>query len=254
MMIRAKAPLRVSLAGGGTDVPPFPVMEGGAVLSTTINSYAWGTLRPRDDREIRINSLDFGVSLTYGSHADLVLDGQLDLVKATIKQLIGSESLWARCSRQPRARVPGVFATCRLRLSPGLRRLSRLARGGHSPVRIASGARFKHQPFLRSLDRIVTLRSPVIATLPGYVLAGGLGLRLRSVIGPLPKTLAPEGLPMGVDVSLEQDVFPGLIGRRASSGLRAVVFDRFFVDIGIPRDHAALDRNPEPLLCRPSAC
>lgn len=90
-MIRAKAPLRISLAGGGTDVPPFPAREGGVVLSTTINSYAWGTLRPRNDEQICINSLDFGLSLAYSSRHDLVLDGQLDLAKATIKQLIGSE-------------------------------------------------------------------------------------------------------------------------------------------------------------------
>jgi D-glycero-alpha-D-manno-heptose-7-phosphate kinase len=90
MMIRAKAPLRISLAGGGTDVPPFPAQEGGVVLSTTINSYAWGTLRPRNDEQILINSRDFGVSLAYSSREDLVLDGQLDLAKATIKQLIGS--------------------------------------------------------------------------------------------------------------------------------------------------------------------
>ncbi|MBA2382648.1 MAG: GHMP kinase [Chloroflexi bacterium] len=92
MLIRAKAPLRVSFAGGGTDVPPFPAMEGGAVLSTTIKSYAWGTLRPRPDRQIRIDSLDFGISLEYSSHRDLVLDGQLDLAKAAIKQLIGPDS------------------------------------------------------------------------------------------------------------------------------------------------------------------
>jgi D-glycero-alpha-D-manno-heptose-7-phosphate kinase len=40
MVIRAKAPLRVSFAGGGTDVPPFPETEGGAVLSATIDRYA----------------------------------------------------------------------------------------------------------------------------------------------------------------------------------------------------------------------
>lgn len=89
MLIRAKAPLRVSFAGGGTDVPPFPAQEGGVVLSATINRYAWGTLRPRDDQQICINSLDFGTSMTYSSRSKLVYDGQLDLAKAAIMKIEG---------------------------------------------------------------------------------------------------------------------------------------------------------------------
>jgi D-glycero-alpha-D-manno-heptose-7-phosphate kinase len=90
MLIRAKAPLRISFAGGGTDVPPFPQQEGGCVLSATIDRYAWGTLRPRDDGKICINSLDFGSSLSYSSRRDIVLDGNMDLAKAAIKKLTGA--------------------------------------------------------------------------------------------------------------------------------------------------------------------
>lgn len=90
MLIRAKAPLRISFAGGGTDVPPFPRLEGGAVLSATIDRYAWGTLRPRHDDRICISSLDFGTSLAYSSRRDVVLDGEMDLVKAAIRKLIGA--------------------------------------------------------------------------------------------------------------------------------------------------------------------
>jgi D-glycero-alpha-D-manno-heptose-7-phosphate kinase len=89
-LIRAKAPLRVSFAGGGTDVPPFPQDEGGCVLSATINRYAWGTLRVRADEKVCINSLDLGLSLSYSSHRDLVYDGQIDLAKAAILRLAGS--------------------------------------------------------------------------------------------------------------------------------------------------------------------
>jgi D-glycero-alpha-D-manno-heptose-7-phosphate kinase len=89
MLIRAKAPLRISFAGGGTDVPPFPQQEGGAVLSATIDRYAWGTLRPRSDGGILINSLDFGTSLAYSSRKDVVIDGEMDLVKAAIRKLTG---------------------------------------------------------------------------------------------------------------------------------------------------------------------
>ena len=90
--MRAKAPLRISFAGGGTDVSPFPELEGGCVLSSTINRYAWGTLRPRTDGRICINSLDFGVSLSYGSRAELVFDGQMDLPKAAIHRLAGDHT------------------------------------------------------------------------------------------------------------------------------------------------------------------
>lgn len=90
--IRAKAPLRISFAGGGTDVPPFPAEEGGCVLSATINRYAWGTLRPRNDSEIRIESRDIGTSLTFSSFGEVVLDGQLDLAKAAIRRLAGPDS------------------------------------------------------------------------------------------------------------------------------------------------------------------
>lgn len=90
MLIRAKAPLRISFAGGGTDVPPFPAQEVGCVLSATIDRYAWGTLRPRDDGSICINSLDFGTSLTYSSRREMRLDGQMDLAKAAIARLTGA--------------------------------------------------------------------------------------------------------------------------------------------------------------------
>ena len=92
MLIRAKAPLRISFAGGGTDVPPYPKKEGGCVLNATINKYAYGTLLPRKDRQIKIESLDFGISVNYDVDEDLVYDGKLDLVKAAIKRLGGQDS------------------------------------------------------------------------------------------------------------------------------------------------------------------
>lgn len=89
MRISTKAPLRVSFAGGGTDVAPFPASEGGAVLSSTINRYAYGTLMPRLDSQICIESVDFGVSVDFGIKETLVFDGKLDLAKAAIKRLGG---------------------------------------------------------------------------------------------------------------------------------------------------------------------
>lgn len=91
MLIRARAPLRISFAGGGTDVPPFPQLEGGCVLSTTISRYAYCTLQPRDDHNIAVQSLDYGLSITYPPADALEYDGKLDLVKAAIRNLVPTD-------------------------------------------------------------------------------------------------------------------------------------------------------------------
>lgn len=86
-VLRARAPLRVSFAGGGTDVSPFPEREGGAVLSATISSYAYATLRPRTDGRITVESHDYGTSIGYEVGGPVVFDGQLDLPKAAIARI-----------------------------------------------------------------------------------------------------------------------------------------------------------------------
>lgn len=55
MIIRSKAPLRLGLAGGGTDVSPYSEMYGGAILNATIDLYAYTTLIPRNDKRITVN-------------------------------------------------------------------------------------------------------------------------------------------------------------------------------------------------------
>ena len=92
MLIRAKAPLRISFAGGGTDVPPFPEREGGLVLNATINRYAYGSLTARDDDQIAVESHDYGMTARFGVDEPLVFDGKLDLVKAAIRRFAGGGS------------------------------------------------------------------------------------------------------------------------------------------------------------------
>jgi len=87
MIVRSRAPLRISFAGGGTDVPPYPQERGGAVLSVTINKYAYASLVPTDDEAITVQSLDYDVVAKYHTAEDLAYNGELDLVKATIRRL-----------------------------------------------------------------------------------------------------------------------------------------------------------------------
>lgn len=87
MIVRSKAPLRISFAGGGTDVSPCPETIGGAVLNTTIDKYAYCTLVKRADNLINVQSLDYDIVAKYDNADDLNYDGKLDLVKAAIKVL-----------------------------------------------------------------------------------------------------------------------------------------------------------------------
>lgn len=87
MIIRSKAPLRISFCGGGTDVSPYPEERGGVVLSATIDKYAFSSLKTIDNGEIRITSLDYDIVAKYNADQDLVYDGELDLVKAVIKKM-----------------------------------------------------------------------------------------------------------------------------------------------------------------------
>ncbi len=104
-VIRAKAPLRISFAGGGTDVPPYPEREGGLVLNATIDRYAYGTLCPREDNAIGIESHDYGMSAVFDVHEPLVFDGKLDLAKAAIRRFAGRETrgfdLWLHSNAPP---------------------------------------------------------------------------------------------------------------------------------------------------------
>jgi D-glycero-alpha-D-manno-heptose-7-phosphate kinase len=87
MIIRSKAPLRISFCGGGTDVSPYVEERGGVVLSVTIDKYAYASLRIRDDENISVQSLDYDIVAKYRVDDDLEYNGELDLVKAVIRNM-----------------------------------------------------------------------------------------------------------------------------------------------------------------------
>lgn len=84
---RAKAPVRLSLAGGGTDFTGFFSRHGGCSLSTTMAHHCHATLRKRDDDAINIHSYDLRQTIRYKNLDEVVYDGKLDLLKSAIKVL-----------------------------------------------------------------------------------------------------------------------------------------------------------------------
>ncbi|MDF1512252.1 MAG: GHMP kinase [Anaerolineae bacterium] len=87
MIIRSRAPLRISFAGGGTDVSPYMEEQGGAVLNVTIDKYSYASLQLNNSRNITVHSLDYDIIAKYDLDKPLPYDGRLDLVKAVINRL-----------------------------------------------------------------------------------------------------------------------------------------------------------------------
>ncbi len=88
MIIRSKAPLRIGLAGGGTDVSPYSDIYGGAVLNATISLYAYASIEPRTDNMIVIRSIDKDTTIELPSSDYIEIDGQLDLIKGVYNRII----------------------------------------------------------------------------------------------------------------------------------------------------------------------
>lgn len=73
MIIRSKAPLRIGLAGGGTDLETYSDRYGGAVLNATISMYAYATIQTRDDGRIVIHALDRNIELNTPMAEEITL-------------------------------------------------------------------------------------------------------------------------------------------------------------------------------------
>jgi D-glycero-alpha-D-manno-heptose-7-phosphate kinase len=88
MIYRSKAPLRIGLAGGGTDVAPYSDIYGGAILNATISMYAYANIEPRTDGKIVLNSIDKSEEIVLSSELHLPIDGKLDLLKGIYNRIV----------------------------------------------------------------------------------------------------------------------------------------------------------------------
>jgi len=88
VIIRSKAPLRLGLAGGGTDVSPYCDEYGGYVLNATIDMYAYCTIEEKDDNMITFHAIDRGECFTSKIQPRFELDGLLDLHKGIYNRMV----------------------------------------------------------------------------------------------------------------------------------------------------------------------
>jgi D-glycero-alpha-D-manno-heptose-7-phosphate kinase len=87
MIYRSKAPLRIGLAGGGTDVSPYSDLYGGAILNATISLYAYAHIELLEESQIELASLDRGENEIFSFQKELPIDGKLDLLKGVYNRI-----------------------------------------------------------------------------------------------------------------------------------------------------------------------
>jgi D-glycero-alpha-D-manno-heptose-7-phosphate kinase len=87
MIYRSKAPLRIGLAGGGTDVSPYSDQFGGAILNATLSLHAHATIESANDDKIIFQSIDQQKEQSFDWAAQLPISGELDLLKGVYNRI-----------------------------------------------------------------------------------------------------------------------------------------------------------------------
>lgn len=89
MKIRSRAPLRLGLAGGGTDVSPYSDLHGGCVLNATINMYANAFIDEGvEDNKVIFEAKDLGITESFSLDEQIDGTGQLILHRAVYKRVM----------------------------------------------------------------------------------------------------------------------------------------------------------------------
>jgi D-glycero-alpha-D-manno-heptose-7-phosphate kinase len=87
LIVRSRAPLRLGLAGGGTDVSPYCDQFGGAVLNATIDHYAYTIIEPTEDGRIVLAAADLGETFEMPAERAMTIDYPLILHRAVCRRV-----------------------------------------------------------------------------------------------------------------------------------------------------------------------
>jgi D-glycero-alpha-D-manno-heptose-7-phosphate kinase len=108
--VRARVPLRLGLAGGGTDLSPYCDEFGGAVLNATIDRYAYAFIEPSPDGRLHFIAPDIRADESFPAAAEAFADATLRLHAAVTRRM---------CGEFAGGRVPAVRITSFVDAPPG---------------------------------------------------------------------------------------------------------------------------------------
>src|SRR5579885_3709346 len=83
-MLIARAPMRISFGGGGTDLEAYYAKYGGIVVSTAINKYFYAIITTDESDDLQVISADYRSLFRHSPYNDLFWNGDLALPKAIL--------------------------------------------------------------------------------------------------------------------------------------------------------------------------
>jgi D-glycero-alpha-D-manno-heptose-7-phosphate kinase len=83
-MLIARAPMRISFGGGGTDLEAYYATYGGLVISTAINKYFYAIVTSDESDDLQVISADYRSLFRHSPYNDLFWNGDLALPKAVL--------------------------------------------------------------------------------------------------------------------------------------------------------------------------
>src|SRR5436309_6086462 len=135
----ARAPVRISLAGGGTDLPAYYREHGGLVVSTTIDKYLYVFVNLNGTDSVQVTSSDYHTFFRQRRGEPILWDGDLTLPRAFLHQfgIDGGISLFL-ASEVPPGTGLGSSSTVAVALAKALSTLYGPALDKHELAELAS--------------------------------------------------------------------------------------------------------------------